>query len=362
MLFFYGTKNPTPQQLAFLSGLNVAALLLTVLLGLYFFCPGCLAWWLVPTLPALVLLGNYVAFVEALRKFIYRKIKLIYKTIHSLKAPKDAPLLFKVDMRNHIIDQVEHEVVEWAKDWTRQIQSLKKLEEYRRDFIGNVSHELKTPIFNIQGYLYTLLDGASEDEEILEKYLLRATDNVERIAAIVQDLELIAKLESDKLQLDQTRFDICELVREVLEDMEWRASQRDIRLSIKEGTGVQPVFVLADRELIRQVLVNLISNSIKYGRDGGKTLVGFYDLDKSVLVEVSDNGKGIEQEHLPRLFERFYRVDKARSREQGGTGLGLAIVKHIIEAHNETINVRSRVLVGSTFGFTLRKAEKNGKH
>lgn len=354
-MFFYGTKNPTPQQLALLAIINVAIMLLILLVITRLILPEQIEWWLVFTVPAVVLTLGYLTFVEALRRFIYRKIKLIYKSIHSLKAPK-SDASFKVDMRNHIIDQVEREVMEWAKDWTAQIQTLKKLEEYRRDFIGNVSHELKTPIFNIQGYLYTLLDGGLDDLEITEKYLQRAADNVERIAAIVQDLGVIAKLESDKLQLDKTRFNICTLAEEVLEDMEWQASQHNISLSLKEGT-VRPFFVLADRELIRQVLVNLVSNSIKYGRDGGKTLVGFYDLDKSILVEVSDNGKGIEQEHLPRLFERFYRVDKGRARDQGGTGLGLSIVKHIIEAHNETINVRSRVHVGSTFGFTLEKAK-----
>lgn len=352
-MFLYGTKNPTPQLLAVLAAANAAVVALLLLLIVKLSMPDTIYWWLVLALPPVVWLVGYVTFLEALRRFIYRKIKLIYKSIHSLKAPKTSEPT-QLDMRIHIIDKVESEVVEWAKDWTHEIQNLKRLEEYRRDFIGNVSHELKTPIFNIQGYLYTLVDGGLDDPEITEKYLQRAIDNVERIAAIVQDLGLISRLESDKLQLEKTRFNIYRLVREVLDDMEWQAAQRHISMELKEHAA-QPFFVYADRELIRQVIINLVSNSIKYGKERGRTLVGLYDLDKSVLVEVSDNGNGIEQQHLNRLFERFYRVDKGRSRDQGGTGLGLAIVKHIVEAHNETINVRSRMGVGSTFGFTLEK-------
>jgi len=204
----------------------------------------------------------------------------------------------------------------------------------------------------MQGYLYTLLDGGWEDENISLKYLRRAADNVERIASIVEDLGLIAKLEDDKLELDKTPFNIATLCKEVMDDMELNASKKNIKLEFKEKTVAQFI-VNADREMIRQVLTNLISNSIKYGDKNGKTLIGFYDLDKNILIEVSDNGRGISQEHLPRLFERFYRVDKGRSRNEGGTGLGLSIVKHIIEAHNQTINVRSRFGEGSTFGFTL---------
>jgi two-component system phosphate regulon sensor histidine kinase PhoR len=228
------------------------------------------------------------------------------------------------------------------------------MEEYRREFIGNVSHELKTPIFNIQGYLHTLLDGGLDDPNINYKYLLQAANNTERMANIVADLGYISKFEAGKLQLEMIEYDIVQLVVDVLDDSQLNAKEKSIELKLKNEQQ-NPVMVYADIESIRRVLVNLISNSIKYGKEGGYTSVSFYDLGDNVLIEVTDNGKGIKQEHLPRLFERFYRVDKGRSRTQGGTGLGLAIVKHILEAHLQTINVRSNTEVGSTFGFTLKK-------
>lgn len=352
-MLFLAPKNPTPQLLAFLTALQASLPALIGLITLKLLLPSLLSWWAL--LPAfLIFLGTgYYASHRALRKFIYNKVKLIYKSIHSLKAPKSSKPL-NIDMRNHIIDRVEKEVTEWAKDWTQEIRYLKKMEQYRREFIDNVSHELKTPIFNMQGYLYTLADGGLEDEMIRDKYLQRAIDNVERIAEIVQELNHISKFESSAVELDMQPFDIQELAQEVVESMEISAEKKQIDLRFKD-TAKKPYIVQADREMIRQVLVNLVSNSIKYGRPKGHTLIGFYDLDQNVLIEISDTGKGIAQEHLPRLFERFYRVDKGRSRHEGGTGLGLSIVKHIVEAHQQTINVRSRLGVGSTFGFTLAK-------
>jgi two-component system phosphate regulon sensor histidine kinase PhoR len=354
LLFYYFSKNPTPQQLALLSALNTAILLLFLLLGIKLFAPAdWLSWWLVLLLPLFNLLTSYLSMFEALRRFIYRKIKLIYKAIHTLKAPKTADPL-QVDMRNHVIDQVEREVVVWAVDWTQEIKYLKKAEIFRKEFISNVSHELKTPIFNIQGYLYTLLDDEDGDVEIQKKYLQRAVDNVERMANIVADLNEIARLENGQIKLDISRFDICQLAHSVMDDLEMLAAQHQIRLEFKEEIR-QPSWVLADSQRIHQVLTNLISNSIKYGKEKGKTLIAFYDWEGLLWVEISDNGKGIEEEHLPRVFERFYRTDKARARHEGGSGLGLAIVKHIIEAHNQTVHVRSRINVGTTFAFTLQK-------
>jgi two-component system phosphate regulon sensor histidine kinase PhoR len=228
------------------------------------------------------------------------------------------------------------------------------MEAYRRDFIGNVSHELKTPIFNIQGYLYTLLDGGLDDEKIRLAYLEKAADNVDRLEQIVEDLTTIAKLEEGALQLKWEKFNVAELAQEVLEDLSMMAAEHGVRLGLKEEQA-KTFSVKADRERIRQVLTNLVTNSIKYGQSNGRTLIGFYDLETDILVEVSDDGRGIAPEHLPRLFERFYRVDYGRSRDAGGTGLGLSIVKHILEAHHQTIHVRSTVGVGSTFGFTLEK-------
>ena len=354
-MLLFNPKNPTPRILALLAAINSWLLSFIILLVIKLCIKDAITWWFLGLLSIIQLTATYFVFSEALRRFIYNKIKVIYKSIHSLKAPKSSnPLV--IDLDTHIIEKVEMEVTEWAKDWTKEIKYLKKMEQFRREFIDNVSHELKTPIFNMQGYLYTLSDGI-DDDNIRDKYLNRAIDNVERMAEIVHDLSQISKFESGGIAINPVKLNIIDLVHEVLDDMELSASKKNIRLALKENTSKKSYQVVADKEMIRQVLTNLISNSIKYGTEGGNTLIGFYDLDKNILIEVSDTGKGIAQEHLPRLFERFYRVDKGRSRDEGGTGLGLSIVKHIIEAHNQTINVRSRLGVGSTFGFTLEKAK-----
>jgi len=263
--------------------------------------------------------------------------------------------LKKVDLGEDVIGEVSREVLDWQKDRTDEIAELRKMEIFRKEFLGNVSHELKTPIFNIQGYIHTLLDGGLEDKNVNIHYLQRASKSVDRLCLIVEDLESISKLESGELILEQRMYDIHELVKDVFDSSEMKAKEKNIRLGYKDGSD-KPFFVYADKERIRQVLVNLIVNSIKYGKEGGSTLVGFYDMDENILIEITDNGIGVEPLHLSRLFERFYRVDKSRSREAGGTGLGLSIVKHIIEAHKQTINVRSTYGVGTTFTFTLKKA------
>lgn len=301
-----------------------------------------------------ILAISYFVNLYFLKKYIFRKIKLIYKSIHKLKLDPSQKLK-NVDSDDHIIENVEQDVALWARDREQEIDQLKTLENYRRDFLGNVSHELKTPIFNIQGYVHTLIDGGLRDDTINEKYLLRTAKNVERLITIVDDLEAISKLESGQLALDLRRFDIKELTNEVFEAHELTARQHEIELHLKDGAN-QSFMVNADREYIRQVLDNLISNSIKYGQEKGSSKVAFYDMDKYILVEVADNGIGMDKEHLNHVFDRFYRVDKSRSRAVGGSGLGLSIVKHIMEAHNQTINIRSSPELGSTFGFTLEKA------
>ncbi len=347
-------KNATPQQLAIYSVLSFTGILALLLIAMR------LAGWIQMSFPILLLvlfisfLSSYLIMVYALRKYIYRKVKLIYKSIHRFKVStreksKD------VDMNSDIIGEVEQEVARWIKDQRNEIESLKSLEVYRRNFLGDISHELKTPIFNIQGYVHTLLDGGLYDEKINRPYLEKAAKNVERLQTIISDLESIARLESGELMLDMQSFDIKELTSEVYDDLEIVAKSKSIELLFKEGAD-QPYQVKADRENIRQVLTNLVTNSIKYGRQRGITKIGFYDMDKYILVEVGDNGLGIAESQLNRVFERFYRVDKSRSREQGGSGLGLSIVKHIIEAHKQTVNVRSTLGLGSTFGFTLAKA------
>jgi two-component system phosphate regulon sensor histidine kinase PhoR len=279
---------------------------------------------------------------------------LIYKIIHRHKLPSDFKA-GKLDMSKNILGDVEQEVDAWAEQNERDIEELERLATYRRRFIGDVSHELKTPIFNIQGFIHTLLDGAIHDRSVNMQYLQRAAKNVDRLQAIVEDLETINKLESGQMILDLREFDIHDLAEEVYADLEMRARERNIRLTFKEGAS-QHFRVRADKESIRQVLMNLVHNSIKYGTEGGVTKISFYDMETYILVEVSDNGIGIDPEHLKHVFDRFFRVDKHRSREAGGTGLGLSIVKHIVEAHKQTINVRSSVGQGSTFGFTLEKA------
>jgi two-component system phosphate regulon sensor histidine kinase PhoR len=347
-------KNPTPRRIAILSAFAVAFILTVFwfLLELIEMPPS--DWWVPFAMGILAFFVSYRIFSYYLKQYIYRKIKVIYKSIHQHKLSstekKEA-----VDMRSDIMDEVEKEVEEWAAKQEKEIQQLKTWQDYRRKFLGDISHELKTPIFNIQGYLETLLDGGLEDDTINQVYLQRAAKNVDRLNTIVEDLEIISRLESGELILDKQLFDIKTLTEEVFEDLEIKGAEKSIKLTFKTGAD-QHFRVRADREYIRQVLMNLLTNSIKYGNENGTTKVGFYDMDKNVLVEVADSGIGIPPEHLVHVFDRFYRVDKSRSREQGGSGLGLSIVKHIIEAHKQTINVRSAMNVGSTFGFTLEKA------
>jgi two-component system phosphate regulon sensor histidine kinase PhoR len=251
---------------------------------------------------------------------------------------------------------METQVKDWVTDKSKEIEDLKKLEQFRKEFLANLSHELKTPIFNIQGYVHTLLDGAMDEPEVMKHFLERTAKSIDRLNNLVDDLDEISKIERGEVAMIKEIFDITQLVKEVFESMELKAVKQGISLSVKKGFE-KPFFVHADKEKIRQVITNLIDNSIKYGTLNGETTASYYDMDDNILIEITDNGIGISEEHLPRLFERFYRIDKHRSREQGGTGLGLAIVKHIIEAHEQTINVRSTVGVGTTFAFTLQKAK-----
>lgn len=298
----------------------------------------------------------YMLIYYSLEYFIYRKIKLIYKSIHQLKTQRTDPssVPYFGDSSHDPIAAVATDVQAWAEARKGEIETLKKTEEYRKEFLGNVAHELKTPIFNIQGYVNTLLDGAMDDPEVLRHFLQKAAKSADRIADMVNDLEAISNLESGRESMELEFFDINALIKDVFDSLEYMASQKKIILDFKEGCNYTMI-VEGDKYRIRQVLANLVTNSIKYGRPNGKVLAGMYDMDENMLIEITDNGIGIAPEHLPRLFERFYRVDKSRSRAEGGTGLGLSIVKHIIESHDQTINVRSTPGIGTTFGFTLKK-------
>ncbi len=286
-------------------------------------------------------------------KFIYRRVRKIYDDIEMLEVDTMDSSPVTTDMRTLI-----KEVEKFAQQRKTEIETLKIREDYRKEFMGNVSHELKTPLFTVQGYILTLLDGAMDDPEILNKYLNRANKGVERLIYIVNDLDMITKLEVGDLNLNYTNFDIVELVQSVFDLYEMKAAKKNIALTFDMNYG-EPIFVHADKERIQQVISNLVVNSIKYGKEDGTTEVSIEDLIKNkTIVRITDNGEGIAQEHIPRLFERFYRVDKSGSRKEGGSGLGLAIVKHIIEAHHERIYVESDYRVGSEFSFTLEKVKK----
>ena len=290
---------------------------------------------------------SVVLIYNIVKLYIHSKISVIYKNIYKHKG---VTRFVDVD-----IDSVEKEVENWAIQKENEILQMKASETYRREFIGNVSHELKTPIFNIQGYILTLLDGGLYDEEVNMKYLKRTSKSVDRMINIVEDLEVITRLETEETQLEIGEFNIVELAKDVLDQLELKANESKIELSIQKEILTE--FVLGDSDKIQQVFANLISNSIKYGKEGGRTEVRFFDMNDNILIEIADDGIGISEVDLPRLFERFYRVDKNRSREIGGTGLGLAIVKHILEGHNQQINVRSTQGVGSTFSFILEKGK-----
>jgi two-component system phosphate regulon sensor histidine kinase PhoR len=292
-----------------------------------------------------------------LNSFIFEKINPIYKTIHNKNIPEKELRRNLEEKDKDIVKDVNDEVIDWARNKTKEIAQLKQMAKYRKEYVGNVSHELKTPIFNIQGYVLTLLDGAIDDPNINKKYLKKTEKSINRMITIVEDLEAISKLESGELQLNYENFNLVDLFKDVFETQELKAKERHIKLQF-DAKYDKPVKVYADKDRIFQLATNLIVNSLNYGREGGKTTVSFMDMGDNILVEINDDGLGISEKDIPRIFERFYRVDKSRSRAQGGTGLGLAIVKHIIEAHNQTINVRSTPGKGTSFAFTLSKGKK----
>jgi len=302
----------------------------------------------------IIYIFSFLVLQYRVEKFIYRRVKKIYDDISLLESSTFINKLITTDM-----EALTREVKKFATDKKLEIEMLKVREEYRREFLGNVSHELKTPLFTVQGYISTLLDGAMDDKTIRKKYLKRAEKGVERLIYIIEDLDMITKLEVGDLNLDFSEFDIVELIQNVFDLLEMKADKKKITLAF-ENYHIQPIFVKGDKDKMQQVLENLIVNSIKYGKEGGLTEVSVINLTKKkVLVRVSDNGEGIEKQNIPRLFERFYRVDKSGARSEGGSGLGLAIVKHIIEAHNEKIYVESEFGIGSEFSFTMTKPKLN---
>ncbi|UAY52369.1 sensor histidine kinase [Ferruginibacter albus] len=341
------TKNFSPQQLSALTAFCLSA---PIAAALYYFKP---VWWIALITLLVVFLGSFALILFMVQRFIYRKIKLIYKLIYQTKASKREEFYYKNILPQKSIDEVREDVEKWAEQRKAEIELLKKNEAFRKEFLQNLSHELKTPIFAIQGYVDTLLNGALEKPEVNRKFLSSTSRNIDRLVNLLNDLDEISKLESGEQLLYKENFIIQDLIKEVYETLSIKAEENSIRLIIKKGCEV-PLSVFADKEKIRQVLINLVENAIKYGKKNGTIEASVYKIDgKLILIEIGDDGAGIAEEHLKRIFERFYRTDQARSRKIGGSGLGLAICKHIIEAHGQTIHVRSSLDVGSTFGFTL---------
>ncbi len=340
-------------KFAFRSSLYISILLTIFILGVSYIAD---LWKYWPFMVLFALLACGISFIIIqirVEKFIYKRIKKIYDDVSLLESTSFTTGPITTDMAT-----LTSEIEKFAKDKRIEIDTLKIREEYRKDFLGNVSHELKTPLFTVQGYILTLLDGAMEDKKVRKKYLQRANKGVERLIYIVKDLDLITKLEVGDLSLELSSFDAIELIQNVFDLLEMKASKRNITLTFDMEYNT-PIYVWADRDKIQQVITNLVVNSIKYGHESGTTEVSVENLIKNkVIVRVTDNGEGIPESHIQRIFERFYRIDKSGSRKEGGSGLGLSIVKHIIEAHGEKIYVESVVDVGSEFSFTLEKSKK----
>lgn len=288
-----------------------------------------------------------------LDKYLIDRIKVIYKLISSTKLTSEEKRSIKTEEMS--LDDVRTDVEQWANETNQQIEQLQSLENYRKEYIGNVSHELKTPVFALQGYLHSLLDGGMYEEKINKLYIEKAAKNADRLSKIIDDLESIHQLENQVEDSEYQSFDVKSLVQEVYEELQRMAEKKGIKLTFGDG-ATSNYRVLADRDEINRVFVNLVSNAIKYGKSDGVVKTSFYSVQEEILIEVTDDGIGIEDKHLKHLFDRFYRVDTARSRKEGGSGLGLSLVKHIIESHGYTISVRSRYNVGTTFSFMLKRS------
>lgn len=299
---------------------------------------------------------SFSLFYYLMERYVYGKIKIIYKLIHHLKLGDNLKIALGEHISDDPINDVQKEVRQWAFDKKLEIEALKDQEKFRREFLNNVSHEFKTPLFAVNGYLEALQEGLmEEDPKMARKFLKKAIQNNERLSFLVKDLDEISRLERGDIEMNFQRFDLSLLIMEVIESLELKAKKHEVKLVFKDKYN-RHYMVLADREKIRQVLINLLNNSFKYGRANGHTSIKLFELHKQILVEVTDDGLGIDEKNIPRLFERFFRTDKSRSRRIGGSGLGLAIVKHILESHQQTITVRSTVDIGSTFAFTLERA------
>lgn len=352
MSSFLSAKNTSPRQLSLFTALIISVVnaLFSLLLQMQ---------WYIPLIVfAVTFIITYSLYYYTLQRFIYRKIKLIYKFIYQTKATKREEFFYENVLPQKSIEEVSEDVQSWAIQRRDEIEMLRANEQFRKEFLMNLAHELRTPIFTVQGYVDTLLGGAINDPEVNIKFLTNASKGIDRLVRLVDDLNEISKLESGRIPIIQESFVIQDLIKDVYEELLLRAKAKNIQMLFKKGTE-RPLTVYADKPKIKQVLVNLIENAIKYGNEDGHVIAGCYETDGThIYVEISDDGPGIAEEHLGRVFERFYRADRSRSREIGGTGLGLAIVKHIVEAHGQTVTARSTPNVGSSFGFTLEKGKE----
>lgn len=344
-------KVKKSYKFAFKSSL-VITVLTTLFMSVFLWMLYVLNIWHVLIFALFIFILSFIIIQYRVELFIYKRVKKIYDDLTLLESSSFNKNKITTDMTT-----LTEEIDKYAQDKKLQIEMLNAREQYRKEFIGNVSHELKTPLFTVQGYISTILEGGIKDKKLKKKYLQRADKGVERLIFIIKDLDMITKLEAGDLSLNIMPFDIVVLIQNVFDLLEMKAARKNISL-VFDMNYVKPVIVNGDEERIQQVITNLIVNSIKYGSENGTTEVSIENLIKNkVIVRITDNGEGITQEHIPRLFERFYRVDKSGSRREGGSGLGLAIVKHIIEAHDERIYIESELGVGSEFSFTIEKVK-----
>lgn len=346
-------KNLKPSQILLGGSLLVSFFTLIILIALDSIDAELHIWHFVSA-PVILGMFSYAIFYLFVKISISDRLKLLYRTIRTGKITNsNDPYAFK--LTDDIIGSVEDATKHWREEKQNEISRLKDQEEFRREFLGNLAHELKTPVFAIQGYVLTLLEGGLEDERVNRMFLERAEKACDRMVNILEDLDQITKLEVNELKIEFKTFDIVSLTNDIFESLELKAVEKGIKLKLAKA--YDKINVRGDQSKISQVLTNLINNSIIYGNQNGESTIRFYDVDDLITIEVSDNGPGISEDNLPRLFERFYRVEKSRNRNEGGSGLGLAIAKHIIESHNQRISVRSTVGVGSTFSFTLEKGK-----
>lgn len=342
-------KSKKPLHIILTGSLILGVLTFIILFIIYKFIgiPLHLLW----ILPLALMALSFLIFFFFVERFIHDKMKLIYRVIRKgNEIDQNRPT---ISMTEDIMSAAVQDTESWARERQLEITKLKEQAQFRRDFLGNLAHELKTPVFSIQGYILTLLEGGLEDENVNRKFLERASFATERMTAILEDLDEITKMEVNRYELNISRFDLIKLTKDIIESAEEHKPEKKVNVRIQKN--YDPIFVKADKGKISQVLTNLILNSINYGKEEGNTVIRFYPMDKVIMTEVSDDGPGIHDKDLPRLFERFYRVEQSRNRNEGGSGLGLAICKHIIESHRQTITVRSTVNVGSTFTFSLPK-------